>query len=158
MSNLVFTANGRSGSVELFDNYLIVKKKMNILKRLTGSGEKEIFLDNIKNIKFNVAKSLVYGFIQFETAQNSKELGSNGLMNTPNDDYTINFTKAQQSQFDKLKSEINRLRSGSSSKSETVSQNTSSDADELEKLANLLEKGILTQDEFNQKKKQILSL
>ena len=54
MSKLIYTAKGRSGSVELFEGHLIVKKKLNALKKLMGSGEKEIFLDNIKNIKFNV--------------------------------------------------------------------------------------------------------
>ena len=38
------------------------------------------------------------------------------------------------------------------------SDGNASSADELEKLANLKEKGIISEDEFNQKKKQLLNL
>jgi hypothetical protein len=45
-----------------------------------------------------------------------------------------------------------------SNKSQTIIQNQISEADELEKLAALKDKGILTEEEFNQKKKQILGI
>lgn len=42
--------------------------------------------------------------------------------------------------------------------STTIIQNQSSNLDELEKLANLRDKGIITQEEFEAKKKQLLDL
>ncbi len=156
MNEIVFKANGRNGSIELYENRLIIKKKLSGLKRMLTSGDKEIFLDNIKNMNFKSANSMTWGFIQFETPQNTKKLSKGSLMSSPNDDYSVNFSKKQQTEFDQLKSEINGLRNGS--KSQTIIQNPKSDADELEKLAGLKEKGILTQEEFDQKKKQILGL
>lgn len=95
-------------------------------------------------------------YIQFETAANSKKLKKVSLMSAQNDDFTINFSKKTQSEFIKLKGLINEQRN--SNKSQIIIQNQVSEADELEKLAALKDKGILTEDEFNQKKKQILGI
>ncbi|TXN36084.1 SHOCT domain-containing protein [Flagellimonas hymeniacidonis] len=156
MDDILFQADGRNGSVLLYPNRLIVRKKLTGLKRMMTSGDKEIFLDDIKNVNYKSANTMTWGFIQFATSQNSKELSKGSLMASPMDDYSINFSKKQQSEFDKLKSEINRLRNGS--KSQTVIQNQLSEAEELEKLAGLKEKGIITQEEFDLKKRQVLGI
>lgn len=156
MNEILFKANGRNGLIELYENQLVIKKKLGGLKRMLTTGDKEIFLDNIKNVNYKSANSMTWGFIQFETAQNTKELSKGSLMSSPNDDYSVNFSKKQQPEFEKLKTEINELRSRNNS--QTIIQNQFSEADELEKLADLKEKGILTQEEFDQKKKQILGL
>ena len=43
-------------------------------------------------------------------------------------------------------------------KKETIPAQTKSDADELQKLADLKEKGVISEDEFNAKKKQVLGM
>jgi hypothetical protein len=43
-------------------------------------------------------------------------------------------------------------------KASSTSDNTPDNIDNLEKIANMLEKGILTQDEFDAKKKELLGL
>lgn len=154
MNEIVLEVNGRSGSVELYENRLIIKQKLSKLKRMLTSGDKEIFLDSITNVNFKSANSMTWGFIQFETTQNAKKLSKGSLMFSPTDEYSINFSRKQQPEFEQLKSEINRLRDGV--KPQATIPNT--DIGELEKLANLKEKGIITQEEFDQKKKQILGL
>jgi hypothetical protein len=156
MNKVLYKANGRNGSVELYQNRIIIKKKFGGLKRLLSSGGKEIFLSNIKNLNYKSANAMTWGFIQFETPQNSKKLSKGSLLASPMDDFSINFSRKQQPQFDKLKAGIYDLRNRN--KKPTIVQNPISDADELEKLAKLKEKGILTQEEFDFKKKQILGL
>jgi len=156
MNKILHKAHGRNGSVELYKNRLVIKKKLGGLKRMLTSGDKEIFLDNIKNVNYKSANAMTWGFIQFETPQNSKKLSKGSLLASPMDDFSVNFSRKQQPEFDKLKSEIYGLRSGG--KKQTIVQTQVSDADELEKLAILKEKGILTQEEFDFKKKQILGL
>ena len=56
------------------------------------------------------------------------------------------------------KKEVHRAIYEAKSKQENGVSNSSSDADELLKLNELKEKGILTQEEFDQKKKSILGL
>ncbi|MDH1883946.1 SHOCT domain-containing protein [Empedobacter sp. GD03797] len=149
----IFTATGRSGSVELFEDRVIIKKRFGGLQRKFISGDIEIYLDSIKNLNFKNANSLTYGFIQFETAENSKKLSKGSLMMGPTDEFSVIFTKSQQNEFDNLKSKINQLRN----KPKSVIQETSS-ADELLKFAELRDKGIITNDEFEVKKKQLLGL
>lgn len=156
MEDLIFKAKGRNGSIELYPNRLIVIKALSGLQRKLTSGDNEIYLDSIKSINFKEANSMTWGYIQFETAANSKKLKKASLMSAPNDDFTINFSKKTQSDFIKLKGLINEQRN--SNKSQTIIQNQVSEADELEKLAALKDKGILTEEEFNQKKKQILGI
>ena len=63
------------------------------------------------------------------------------------------FNTGQQSSFGKVKEAIEK-KIALAEKSETKSSNL----DELEKLAGLREKGIITEGEFNAKKRQILGI
>jgi predicted Zn-dependent peptidase len=67
------------------------------------------------------------------------------------DENGINFYQKSNASFEEAKSLIEQ-KIGSANNIKT------SVADELEKLASLKEKGIITQDEFNAKKKQLLGL
>lgn len=84
---------------------------------------------------------------------------SNGNFSPIDDPYTVTFTADKfglaenfKLQIDKFVSKHRRTNNGFN----VINQISS--ADELEKFANLLQKGIITQDEFNLKKKQILGL
>lgn len=57
-----------------------------------------------------------------------------------------------------LKDTLNNARSSSSKNNTTESSNSAGYIDELERLAELLENGILTQEEFETKKKQLLGI
>ena len=57
----------------------------------------------------------------------------------------------------RIASEINAYITQKNSTNEII-ENKSSDADEIEKLGKLLEKGLITAEEFKEKKKQILNI
>lgn len=63
------------------------------------------------------------------------------------------FNAKQQNDFLILKERIDQILASS-----RTGTKASSNLDELEKLAGLKEKGIITEEEFNQKKKQLLGL
>ena len=150
---MIYKAKGRNGSVELYQDRVVIKKKFSGLTALLKGG-KEIPIKNIKNIKYKTATALTWGFIQFATRQNSRKLSKGSLLASPMDDYSVNFSRKQQPQFDRLKSEIKDVQSGG--KQQKINQY--SEADEIKKLANLKEQGIITQEEFEKKKKQILGI
>ena len=64
------------------------------------------------------------------------------------------FKQQQQSTFEELKNRIDRIRDAD--QQAPIVQ--SSPADEIDKLASLKERGIITQEEFDRKKKQLLGL
>ena len=73
------------------------------------------------------------------------------------DENTIMFDKNQQEIFEEAKNIIeNKISKIKDSKTNNSSNYTN--LDELEKLANLKEKGIITEEEFVAKKKQLLGL
>ncbi len=95
---------------------------------------------------------LTNGYIQFSFLGGKEAKGS--LMEATRDENTIMFTSVQQANFEKAKIIIEDiLRNNSMS---TNSSNVSI-ADEIEKFSLLKDKGVLTEDEFNQKKKDLLN-
>lgn len=70
----------------------------------------------------------------------------------------ILFKKGAMAQFQQLKSEIEKRAASARSKSANGGNTRGSEADEIAKLAELLDRGHLTQAEFDGKKKAILGL
>ncbi|MCX6724336.1 MAG: SHOCT domain-containing protein [Candidatus Staskawiczbacteria bacterium] len=103
---------------------------VNTQKGLTN-GVELFFITYKNNDKEEKAKIIHYGFV------NSLSLGS--------------LSRLKESYFSSWEKIINDWRFSNNEKS-------SSNLDELEKLANLKEKGIITEEEFNQKKKQLLKI
>ncbi len=147
----VFKTNGKF-IVTVKDGYLSWTRKglQNFL--IQGSkGEKSIPIKSITAIQLK-APRLTTGYIQFAYSGSSETKG--GTMSAVNDENTITFTKKELDQAKELKQLIESLqREGNS-----TSNSKTSDADELLKFKELLDGGIITEDEFEVKKKQILGL
>ena len=94
---------------------------------------------------------LTNGYIQFAFIGGQEAKGA--LFQATQDENTIMFTKGQQASFEKVK-EIIEKKITLMEKGETKSSNL----DELEKLAGLRDKGIITEEEFNAKKKHLLGI
>ena len=68
------------------------------------------------------------------------------------------FKRGHQKAFDAIREQIDQARSQLADRQTGVVQVQSSDMDELEKLASLRDRGIVTEEEFQQKKQDILGL
>lgn len=116
-------------------------------------GEKTIPYSSIVAVQLKKAGALA-GYIQLTLAGGSE--AKKGIWESTSDENTINFHNYRENnkRFEEAKRIIEQrviaTRSG------VVQQK--SDAYELAKFAELRNKGILTEEEFNQKKKQILGL
>jgi len=152
MSKSEIFAKGVNGQVELYDNKVCIHRK-GVLGFLTQGlkGDKNIMISSISSIQFKNAGAMFNGYIQFAFMGGQEAKG--GILQGTQDENTVMFTKKQQPLFEQIRDIVEeRIQSGNNPAS------TSSDADELEKLASLRDKGILTEEEFQQKKKQILGL
>lgn len=89
------------------------------------------------------------GYLQLTLKGGSEAKG--GLFQSTTDENTVNFYNGKNKDFEEVKETIEKHISGSSHKA-------ASNLDELEKLASLKEKGIITQEEFDAKKKSLLEL
>ena len=145
-------AIGRNGQVELYANKIRIRRK-GVLSFLTHGfkGDKDILLSTISAIQFNNASFVANGYIQFSFMGGQEAKG--GLLQGLGDENSVLFNKKQQPAFERMKHEIEQRIQAKASTGKTFS-----DADELGKLADLRDRGILTEQEFQTKKTQILGL
>ncbi len=144
-------AKGINGQLALYSNKLcILRKGFTSVMSQGLKGEKSILLSSISSIQLKKAGLLTNGYIQFSFMGGQEAKG--GIFQGAADENTILFRKKQQAAFEEIKNQIENRTA-----SEAPSGKTS-DADELTKFAALRDKGILTEEEFQQKKKLVLGL
>jgi hypothetical protein len=151
----ILVAEGVQGSLELHADRVIIKRK-GVMAALSHGlkGDKEILLSSISSIQWRKPGTFTSGFIQFAFIGGQEAKG--GLLQAGQDENTVMFTSAQVPAFQRIKTEIDRRRTAP--KAQPVAPVASSPLDELERLASLKERGFLTDEEFNAKKRQLLGL
>ena len=144
-------AKGWNGQLQLFETKVrITRKGFKALVQQGLKGDKDILIKEISSIQFKKV-GWTPGYIQFAFRGGQESKG--GIWDADKDENTITFINPQEPAFVKIKEAIEeKMRSMGKSETKT------SDLDQLEKLAELKEKGIITEEEFNAKKKQILGL
>ncbi|WP_101844912.1 DUF4429 domain-containing protein [Halobacillus sp. Marseille-P3879] len=154
MPEFVFKSNGKF-FVTVENGYLRwTRKGMQNFFVQGSKGEKNIPIREISAIQLKEPK-VTTGYIQFAYSGASESKG--GVMDAVKDENTITFTKKELNQAKELKQLIESLQNEYYSSQRQIS-GQSSDADELRKYKELLDDGIITAEEFNSKKKDLLGL
>jgi hypothetical protein len=120
-------------------------------------GDKEIFIDQISGIQFKQS-GVTSGYIQFSFlgGQETKQ----GILDGAKDENTVMFVKKHQPEFEAIKRAVEQkmhdIRSGRMQ--QPVQQAMPEDIPgQIQKLSALKDQGILTEQEFQQKKQELLS-
>ena len=144
-------AKGINGNVIINGDKLTIQRK-GFRSFITQGlkGDKDIYLNQISSIQLKKAGLLTNGYIQFAFLGGHESKG--GLFNAVQDENTVMFNSKQQRAFESIKSEVDNYLS---TQHHPAQQTGISD---LEKLAILRDKGIITEGEFLAKKKQILGI
>jgi hypothetical protein len=153
MDSINMEASGLNGQVELWHAKVRIRRKgQSVLSPHRFSGDKDMALSQITAIQFKKTGTITSGYIQFAFpgAQEAKQ----GLVEAMGDENTVAFRKAREKAFEALKEAVEKV--GETLKSSVMG--TASYLGEPERLATLLDQGVLTQDEFVAKKRQILGL
>lgn len=140
-------------------NLILSDKGIVIIRGLKGfflgggmiRGNKSIPYESIAAVQFKEV-GLTAGYIQFTLIGGSEAKG--GLLQAVRDENSISFnTKRTSAKFTEAKSLVEeRIHARSNL------QRKNEGADDLEKYAELRDKGVLTEDEFQAKKRKILEL
>lgn len=154
---ILMEAEGVDGQLLLLEQGIRIKRKEKIdylARRLKG--DKAIPYSQISSIRFKKAGMRTHGYIQFLLfgEHESKE----GVRNITQDENTVMFRTAQQLGFDRIKTAIEAKMAAAKKIVPKAAPQTVSYLDELEKLASLKDRGIITEDEFTAKKRQILGI
>lgn len=149
---------GVNGQMFVFDNKVVIERK-GVLGFLSQgkAGSKTIPMNSIMSVQFQPSSGLTNGFIQFGI-MGGKE-ASGGIFSATDDENTIMVPE----EYNDLAEEIaqfveNIILNRGNGGGTTVVQQQLSSADELKKFKDLLDMGVITQEEFDAKKKQLLGL
>ena len=121
-------------------------------------GTKEILIREMSSIEYKAAGSVLNGHILFlyrgGRDVKTSVFGDNSIASNEN---AIIYDRANQQAFDTLREMLNDKIGQYHNPQQVVVQPTSSYLDELKKLAELRDAGVLTSEEFDQQKAKLLS-
>lgn len=125
-------------------------------------GDKTFFYHDLSSVEYRKPTLLANGYIKFITAGTRETKQDIGFLGTTTkealkDDNTL-ILRAFNKEIPKKSEELYKyiLQKISESKNTKITENNISKADEILKFKQLLEQGIITQEEFDRKKKELL--
>lgn len=134
------------------DSISIIRKGFINLVNQGIKGEKTIPFKNISAVQLK-KPGMSNGYIQFTLLGGNESRG--GILAATKDENTVMFTKKNWNEMENLKKYIEKQQSilDNNSKETQISS-----ADEIKKYKELLDEGIINQEEFDFKKKELLGL
>ena len=154
----VFQLKGYNGQLYVYEDRLIIERKGFFGMVTNGlAGSKTIPMSSIQNIQLKKAGAFFNGFIQFGILGGIEK--QNGITGAINDENSVVFLEECNKKAVEIKNYIEEiiLSRNNNQSNKSQSENFSA-ADEILKLKKLLDMGVLTQNEFDAKKKQLLGI
>ncbi|WP_171333324.1 DUF4429 domain-containing protein [Enterococcus cecorum] len=149
----IFIKKPMKTTINITDNAILINREgMNSFLIQGAKGQKTIPLKNITSVQFKLPGGMTNGYIQFSMLGSLESKG--GIQAAVRDENSIVFTKKDNEIMTALKDYVeNIVLNTSDSSSPQLSA-----ADEIAKFKKLLDDGILTQEEFDKKKAELLGL
>lgn len=149
---------GTNGTIIVKDDTIILQRSGFNARLLGLRGNKEILIKNITSIQFKSPGMLTNGFIQFAFSGSQESKG--GVIDATKDENSIVFTKSEKGNFEKIREVINERRNTLNQSLNFVTSTVAQEDiySQIEKLSALKDKGIVSEEEFNAKKKQLLGI
>lgn len=161
-TNLIYEIDGNMGKfLKVYSDRCIISTKTNIKSALYGSllnGDKEFYYKDITSVQFKNL-GITSGYLQFEYP--GSHSGNNFVSENS---FTFSATigtekhKRLKEEMPKIYEDIRHRINETKNTKTDFSIATISAADEIKKFKELLDEGIITQAEFDAKKKLLLSL
>lgn len=151
-----FVAKGNSGQLTVYPDRIVISHRgFSALLAGGNRGDKEVGIAQITAIQWKSA-GLTAGYIRFTFAGSSEKSG--GAINAQKDENAVTFNMGkQQKEFEQARALIEEYRAALARPAQAVAAPVSS-ADELAKWAGLRDQGLITADDFEAKKRQLLGL
>ena len=151
MSNLICKEDGLNGTISVYEDKVLISRKG--LHTMTLGKETDVMISRIQGVSFREA-GFSAGYLRILLAGDKPDVAGTDM-----NPHTIMFKKKSNEGMKKIKDTIYDLVNDAlkPSNSTTVVKQLSP-ADELKKFKELLDAGILTQEEFDAKKKELLGI
>ena len=155
----VFEYEGARGrSIKVYEDKCVIKTKATIGSFISGNstdGEKTIYYCDVIGVQYKMTGATL-GYLQLETASSSMNNKSSDHFNENSFTFNANLDYEIQKVANYIKGKVEELKKQKNVP--VMISNSISAADELKKFKELLDMGIITEEEFNAKKKQLLGL
>lgn len=143
--------------LKVYEDHCVLTAKKNAVSLLITNkffaGDKKFYYSDLTSVQFRDPGMITDGYMEFEYP-GSRSGNSSGAYSSEN---AIAFTKKDLEKMKEIYNYVDgKIREYKNKGNETVQQ--LSPADELKKFKELLDAGIITQDEFDAKKKELLGL
>ena len=145
--------NGRYIAITKENVYIVSKGVMS--GSFFGEKVKTFPIDQINSVE--VSKGTMIGTLQIYVAGQGDSKISRGIFTVARDENSIPFNNAMYPRWKEIADKINSL-IREYKNSQRMGFKESSAADEIEKYYELMKKGIITEEEFNKKKKELLGI
>lgn len=156
MSDVKFYLKGYNGQLSVYENKVVIERK-GLLGAISNglSGAKTIPMDSITSVQLKEAGAMFNGYIQFGILGSVERKG--GIGSAVDDENSVVILRKSNEDARKIRDYIEDIIMNRGKNTATVIQQTSA-ADELKKFKELMDSGIITQEEFEAKKKELLGL
>jgi hypothetical protein len=149
-----FTLKGVNGQLYIYDDKIVIERKGFDAFVFQGiKGSKTIPLSSIYSVQFKKGGLMFNGYIQFGLGGSIES--SKGIYEAIRDENTIMFKTSQNKQAEEIKDFIETYILERQSKDYTIPQ--TSVAEEILKFKSLLDSGVISEREFEKKKKELLN-
>lgn len=156
MGKVLFSLKGKGGQLEVYEDFVLIGRKGVVAFLNQGiKGDKKIPISSIGAIQYKKPSLVLNGYIQFSIVGGAECKG--GILKAGSDENTVFFEKPQAKTAEEICEYIEKKIVENQKGNTTIIQQNSS-ADEIAKYKQLLDNGIITQEEFDTKKKQLLGL
>jgi hypothetical protein len=151
-------AEGKTGQVQFDGQYVTITRNGFLARSVVGKGEKRLHVAQIAAVQWKPAGAVVNGFIQFTVPGGNERRSRMGSQthDATRDENSVVFTKKQQPEFEALRTALDAAIAHQHAPAQVAMPPATSVADELAKLAGLVQAGALTQEEFRQAKARLL--
>ena len=152
--NAIYVMEGEAKTLKVYDEYVLIIARKNARSFITGNffgGEKKVYYENMIGVQFKPSSAMILGYIQIEMANTfSKDnFNSEGSV-------TFSHLKVPNEVAKEIADFIDKKLHESKQPKATVVQAPVSKADELLKYKALLDQGVISQEEFDKKKQELL--
>ena len=158
-TGLVYSLQGVRGRyMKVYEDRVVIRVEAGIGSIITGNstdGEKTIYYKDCIGIQFK-EPGITIGYLQLETAGRVMNNTSNNFFNENSFTYdsTVQTNEKMREVVNYVKERVSDIKNRESQ----PYQSQVSAADEIKKFKELFDMGIITQEEFDAKKKQLLGL
>lgn len=154
---MTHTAKGHTGTIE-FDGAFVTISRHGLARLTVGKGDKRIPVHSITAVQVKPAGAMVNGYISFTLAGAVEARSRFGKATTDAaaDENSVVFTRKQGQDFAAIRDVIEQAITAAHAPATAPRSEGLDMVEQLQRLAELRDSGVLTEDEFASKKTELL--